>query len=96
MSVVELAYEDLVELPEHFLCVSWKRHDVVEVYEADIDSFLAHVLYSRKQMSVSSAPSDNEELSALRTIDLKLRNLVCHSLHLLLTFSYHQCMVLRI
>ena len=44
LAAVELAYEDLIELLEDLSCVLWKRHDVIEMSKAHIDSLSTYFL----------------------------------------------------
>ena len=96
LAAVELADKNLVELREDFLCVAWKRHNVVEVSEAEFCTSVTDLLDCRKDVSVGSAPAHYEEFAALWAVHFKFRDVVCHSLHLLCTLLHHKCVVDRI
>ena len=64
--------------------------------EADFKTLSACLLYSRKEMSVCSTPTDEEKLAAISTVNLEFRDIVCNSSHLLLTLAYHKGVICRI
>ncbi len=96
MSAVELADDYLPETGKDLPGVAGERVDVIEVHTAYFPALCTQFLRSRKDMAERTAPTSQEDVSAVGTVYHQVRDVGDYPCHFLGPLLYHEGMVFGI